>query len=100
MSRLSLVLLLLLAACDSASRRTARSLVDEGYLMGSADAVKRLYWAKQALEAPSARGPAGRVMYYTWADSGTAADGRRLSPDTVAVPVFVPSPAPAGASPP
>jgi len=28
--------------------------VDTGYLLGSADAVKRLYWSKQALEHPPA----------------------------------------------
>jgi hypothetical protein len=97
MSRAALALLALaLAGCASAPSRTARSLVDQGYLLGSADAVKRLYWAKQALEAPRRDHPAGRTEYYTWEDSGTAPDGRRLAPVTVAVPVFVPAPAPSG----
>ena len=60
-----------------------------------ADAVKQLYWAKQALEAPSRSRPAGRTEYYTWEDSGTTRDGRRLAPETVGVPVFIPSPVPA-----
>ena len=93
--------LLLLAAglsgCGAAPGPTARNAVDQGYLLGSADAIKRLYWAKQALEAPRAAGPAGRIEYYTWEDSGTARDGRRLAPETVAVPVFMPAPAPSGA---
>jgi hypothetical protein len=60
--------------------------------------VKQLYWAKQALEAPGGSGPEGRIEYYTWEDSGTTRDGRRLAPETVAVPVFVPAPAPSGAT--
>jgi hypothetical protein len=87
---------LALAGCGTTGK-AGRSLVDEGYLLGSADAVKRLYWAKQALEAPRPGEPAGRMEYYTWVDSGTAGDGRRLAPETVAVPVFVPAPAPSGA---
>ncbi len=94
---LTLMLVLALGGCESAPRGEAGRKVDEGYLLGSADAVKRLYWAKQALEAPRGTSPAGRTEYYTWEDSGTARDGRRLAPETVAVPVFVPAPAPSGA---
>jgi hypothetical protein len=90
------LLALALAGCASAPGGADRKKVDEGYLLGSADAVKKLYWAKQALEAPGASRPAGRVEYYTWEDSGTARDGRRLAPETVAVPVFIPAPAPSG----
>jgi hypothetical protein len=90
-------LALALGGCSAApGGRAGRDLVDQGYLLGSADAVKQLYWAKQALEAPRASAPAGRTEYYTWEDSGTAGDGRRLAPGTVAVPVFVPAPAPSG----
>jgi hypothetical protein len=86
-----------LGGCTAAPSQTSRTLVDQGYLLGSADAVKQLYWAKQALEAPRASAPAGRTEYYTWEDSGIARDGRRLAPATVAVPVFVPAAAPSGA---
>lgn len=92
----ALVLAALLGGCASAPGAAHRSAVDEGYLLGAADAVKQLYWARQALESPCASKPAGRIEYYTWDDSGTARDGRRLAPETVAVPVFVPAPAPAG----
>jgi hypothetical protein len=94
---LAAMLALALGGCGSAPGRADRTKVDEGYILGSADAVKRLYWAKQALEAPSGSRPAGRVEYYTWEESGTARDGRKLAPETVAVPIFVPAPAPSGA---
>jgi hypothetical protein len=91
------VLGLLLAGCESAPGAARRNAVDEGYVLGAADAVKQLYWAKQALEAPGACRPAGRTEYYVWEESGTARDGRKLAPEAVAVPVFVPAPVPAGA---
>jgi hypothetical protein len=100
MSRAVAVLVLLaLAGCASRTREVDRRSADEGYLLGTADAVKQLYWAKQALEAPRGQ-PAGRIEYYTWEDAGTTRDGRRLAPETVAVPVFIPAPAPAGGGPP
>ena len=91
---MAIVLAAALGGCESPPGASDRRKVDEGYLLGTADAVKQLYWAKQELEAP---GPAGKLKYYTWEDSGTASDGRRLAPETVAVPVFVPAPAPSGA---
>lgn len=90
-------LALLLAGCEAAPGAARRSAVDEGYLLGAADAVKKLYWARQALEAPCESRPAGRTEYYVWEESGVARDGRKLAPATVAVPVFVPAPAPAWA---
>jgi hypothetical protein len=69
--------------------------VDDGYVLGAADEVKRLYWARQALESPAGRG-SGRTEYYIWEESGTTADGRKLAPDKVAVPIFVPAPVGAG----
>jgi hypothetical protein len=87
---------LVLSGCESAPGPSARKGVDEGYLLGAADTVKQLYWAKQALEAPDEGRPAGRIEYYTWEDSGAARDGRRLAPESVAVPVFIPAPAPSG----
>ena len=92
----AIALALALGGCGSGPGTADRRRVDEGYVLGSADAVKQLYWAKQALEAPPGANPAGRVEYYTWEDSGTASDGRRLAPETVAVPVFVPAAAPSG----
>lgn len=95
MRRLAILLAALAAGgCESAPAAARRNR-DEGYLLGAADAVKQLYWAKQALEAPRQDGPAGRMEYYTWQEGGTATDGRRLAPETLAVPVFVPAPAPA-----
>jgi hypothetical protein len=85
-----------LAGCASPPARSDRRSVDEGYLLGMADAVKQLYWAKQALEAPGESRPAGTTQYYTWEDSGTTRDGRKLAPETVSVPVFVPAPVPSG----
>jgi hypothetical protein len=89
------LLALLLGGCEATPDAARRSAVDEGYLLGSADAVKQLYWARQALEAPCESRPAGKTEYYVWEESGTARDGRKLAPETVAVPVFVPAPAPA-----
>jgi hypothetical protein len=89
-----LLLALLVGGCASQTGAARRSAADEGYILGSADAVKQLYWAKQALESPGRAGPQGRVEYYTWEDSGTTRDGRKLAPEKVAVPVFVPAPAP------
>jgi hypothetical protein len=88
---------LALCGCRTDPGRADRRSVDEGYLLGSADAVKQLYWAKQALEAPGGSGPDGTIKYYTWEDSGTTLDGRRLAPETLAVPVFIPAPVPSGA---
>ena len=64
------VLALLLGGCASAgsARRTA---ADEAYARGAADAVKQLYWARQALEAPRESRLAGRTEYYVWEESGT-----------------------------
>ncbi len=97
MRQVALILVALAAGgCESAPAAARRNR-DEGYLLGASDAVKQLYWARQALEAPGGAGPAGRLEYFTWEGGGTAADGRRLAPETMAVPVFVPAPAPAPA---
>jgi hypothetical protein len=90
---LGLMLVALLAGgCESQDGAVRRRVADEGYLLGASDAVKQLYWAKQALEAPGRCGPKGKTEYYTWEESGTTRDGRKLAPQTVAVPVFVPAP--------
>jgi hypothetical protein len=96
--RAGLLLSLALAAgCQSRPGRAESRRLEDAYMRGQADAVKTLYWAKQALEAP--RGPAGRVEYYSWEDAGAPPDGRRLAPERVSVPVFIPDPAPAGSPP-
>jgi hypothetical protein len=64
--------------------------LDNGYSLGSADAIKRHYWAKQALEAPDARVGSGQMSYYVWEEQGIATDGRRLAPERVALPVYEP----------
>ena len=89
------LLCLALAGCASVSPRAGTG-PDAAYQRGQADAVKQLYWAKQALEAPGAR-PAGRILYSVWEESGVTRDGRRLAPEEVGVPVFVPAPLPSGA---
>ena len=87
---------IVLCGCRTAPGSADRTKVDEGYLLGRADAVKQLYWAKQALEAPREPRPEGGTEYYVWEESGIARDGRKLAPETVAVPVFVPAPVPSG----
>ena len=51
--------LLGVTAVDQAASGSYQRGLDDGYLIGSSDAVKRLYWAKQALErkAPEAGAP-------------------------------------------
>lgn len=90
-----LVASLALGGCASAPATSRREAIDEGYLLGASDTAKQLYWAKQALEAPREDSPAGTTEYYMWEDSGLARDGRKLAPQTVAVPVFIPAPVPA-----
>jgi hypothetical protein len=91
-----IVAVVLLAGCADPQASSSMKAVDQGYLLGAADTVKQLYWARQALEAPRGQQPAGKVEYYTWEESGRAADGRKLAPEKVAVPVFIPAPVPAG----
>jgi hypothetical protein len=95
MRRPMFIAILALAGCSSPGSDSRRKAVDEGYLLGASDTVKQLYWARQALEAPRPGQPAGKLEYYTWEETGRAADGRKLAPETVAVPVFIPAPAPA-----
>ncbi len=92
----ALLVSLALAACAAPPRSARERSRDEGYLLGQSDAVKQLYWAKQALEAPRPGVPAGRLEYYTWPEAAVTSDGRRLAPEKVAVPVFIPAPVPSG----
>ena len=88
------LLSLFLVGCPSTQKGGDASAREQGYRLGSADTVKRLYWAKQALESPSRDRPAGRIMDYVWEESGVTRDGRKLAPERVGVPVFIPEPAP------
>jgi hypothetical protein len=97
--RAALLVPLALAGCAAPHRSACEQARDDGYLRGQSDAVKQLYWAKQALEAPPAGRPAGRLEYYTWPEAAVTPDGRRLAPENVAVPVFIPAPLPAGGRP-
>ena len=81
-----------LAGCACAGRGTQASAADSRAQQAEADAVGQLYWAKQAREGQASRRPAGRILYYVWEDSGIARDGRRLAPEVIGVPVFVPYP--------
>jgi len=65
--------------------------VDDGYNQASSDDVKRLYWAKQALEKKGqSRDDNGVVRYYIFEDEGTTKDGRKLAPEKVAIEVYEP----------
>jgi len=98
--RLAIPLLALgVGGCAGGPGGRGTSAADQAYLQGAADAAKQLYWAKQALEAPRGARPAGTIQYYSWEGPAAAPDGRRLAPETVAVPVFVPDPAPASRDP-
>lgn len=70
--------------------------VDDGYVLGNADATKRLYFAKQALET---RGEAAgtRTTYYTFEGPTETSDGRKLAPTTVVVPIIEPADTPPSA---
>ena len=91
----ALLLAAALGGCATKPAARSRDPFSDGYQLGTADAVKRLDWVRQALQAPDPAAPNGHVAYYTWQDDGIAADGQRLAPETVAVPVFIPDPAPA-----
>ena len=69
-----------------------REGIDDGYMQGSADEAKRLYFAKRELEATRDAGSAGQMSYYIWREQGATPDGRRLAPETVAVPLYEPRP--------
>ncbi len=86
-----LLLVVVLGGCASRPAETSAPALDRGYLLGRADAVKRLYWAKQALEAPERHAPPGELEYLTYA-APEPADGRRLAPAKEAVPVFIAAP--------
>jgi hypothetical protein len=62
---------------------------DEGYVQGQADAIKRQYFLRQALEVnPLLPGDAeGRIVHYVVPGPTVTADGRRLEPHNVTLSV-------------
>lgn len=71
-------------------KETYQRGVDDGYVLGDSDSVKRLYWSKQALEQKKAGTGDGVMRYYIWEEEGTTPDGRKLAPEKVAVPIYEP----------
>lgn len=83
-----LLAVLCLAGCTS--RKTAlQRATDDGYVLGNSDAIKRQYWLKQALEKKKAGTERDdtRTYYYTFDGATETADGRKLVPQKVTVPV-------------
>lgn len=72
------------------ARQAYQQGVDDGYILGNADATKRMYWLKQRLERPQQAGD-GVTRYYTYESEGTTSDGRKLAPEKVAIPIFEPN---------
>ena len=81
-----------LSGCACPGRRTQASASESRARQAEADAVRQLYWAQQAMEGQASRRPSGRILYYVWEDLGAARDGRRLAPEEIGVPVYVPYP--------
>ena len=61
---------------------------DEGYVQGQADAIKRQYFLRQALEAqPLDGGDQGSAVHYVVPGPTVTSDGRTLEPHTVTLTV-------------
>jgi uncharacterized protein YceK len=63
----------------------AQENFEEGYVQGQADAIKRQYFLRQALEAtplPSEQ-EQGKAVHYVVPGPEVTADGRKLEPHTV-----------------
>lgn len=62
---------------------------DDGYVQGQADAIKRQYFLRQALEARPelAESEQGKVVQYVIPGPTITADGRKLEPHTVTLSV-------------
>lgn len=63
---------------------------DEGYEAGQADEIKRLYWAQQRIQQQG--DGEGRRAYYTFPGVSERADGTRLVPHDVTLPIIEPPP--------
>ncbi len=66
-----------------------RQSFDDGYIQGQADAIKRQYFLRQALEAkPLAdNGEPEKIVHYTVPGPTVTSDGRKLEPHTVTLSV-------------
>jgi hypothetical protein len=62
---------------------------DDGYVQGQADAIKRQYFLRQALESrpPTEEAEQGKSVQYVVPGPTITADGRRLEPHTVTIDV-------------
>lgn len=72
------------------SRKTAvQRATDDGYILGSSDAIKRQYWLKQAMEKKknNKESEDAKTYYYTFDGPKETADGRKLVDHKVTVPV-------------
>ena len=58
---------------------------DDGYVQGQADAIKRQYFLRQALEARPSEQDAGTDVHYVVPGPAVTVDGRKLEPHTVAL---------------
>lgn len=61
---------------------------DDGYVQGQADAIKRQYFLRQALESePLPDESQGKLVHYVVPGPTVTADGRKLEPHTVTITV-------------
>ncbi|HEU5081394.1 MAG TPA: hypothetical protein VFT72_19435 [Opitutaceae bacterium] len=62
---------------------------DDGYVQGQADAIKRQYFLRQALEAEPliSEADAGKVVHYVVPGPTVTVDGRKLEPHSVTLSV-------------
>lgn len=69
-------------------REAMQSAFDDGYVQGQADAIRRQYFLRQALEAqPLPDETQGKVVHYVLPGPTVTVDGRKLEPHTVTVSV-------------
>lgn len=89
-TRYLLAALALFALAGCTSRKTAlQRAADDGYMLGSSDAIKRQYWLKQAMEKKAAGDGRSetKTYYYSFDGAKETEDGRKLVDHTVTVPV-------------
>ncbi len=86
MRRPILILFLGLAGLLCGCTHRAHQLgLDDGYLLGTSDGIKRAYWLKQREERRFNQ--EGTRHYYSWEAPEETRDGRRLVPHPVVVPI-------------
>ncbi len=64
-----------------------QSSFDEGYVQGQADAIKRQYFLRQALEAQPEPISEGKTVHYVVPGPTVTVDGRKLEPHSVTLDV-------------